>query len=143
MLIVFFVRLNLLGQDGGHQEEDAGHEGGEGQRLRQVWLEETVGCPWQQGVTKRCRLSWLTNSTLLYEPKCVGGGGGGGCGVSAKEYSCAHGAQINFRDLTPHLKKGLSSIFLYIIILTRHMYFMSFLDAASQNIRKNTENRTF
>jgi hypothetical protein len=27
------------------------------------------------------------------EPKC---GGGGGCGVLANEYSCAHGAQINF-----------------------------------------------
>ncbi len=26
------------------------------------------------GVTKRCRLSWLTNSTLVYEPKCGGGG---------------------------------------------------------------------
>jgi hypothetical protein len=23
----------------------------------------------RQGVTKRCRLSWLTNSTLVYEPK--------------------------------------------------------------------------
>jgi hypothetical protein len=23
-----------------------------------------------QGVTKRCRLSWLTNSALAYEPKC-------------------------------------------------------------------------
>jgi hypothetical protein len=34
------------------------------------------------GVTKRCRLSWLTNGALLYEPKC----GGGGCGVSANEY---------------------------------------------------------
>ena len=45
MLIVFFVRLNLLGQDGGHQEEDAGHEGGEGQRLRQVRLQEIVDCP--------------------------------------------------------------------------------------------------
>jgi hypothetical protein len=30
-----------------------------------------------QGVTKRwrkCRLSWLTNSDLVYEPKCGGGG---------------------------------------------------------------------
>jgi hypothetical protein len=27
----------------------------------------------------------------------------GGGGVSAKEYSCAHGAQINFGDLTPYL----------------------------------------
>ncbi len=31
------------------------------------------------------------NSALVYEPKC----GGGGCGVSANEYSCAHGAQIS------------------------------------------------
>jgi hypothetical protein len=34
------------------------------------------------GVTKRCRLSLLTNSALV-------GGGGSGCGVSANEYSCA------------------------------------------------------
>ncbi len=27
-----------------------------------------------QGDTKRCRLSWLTNSTIVYEPKCGGGG---------------------------------------------------------------------
>jgi hypothetical protein len=25
------------------------------------------------------------------------------CGASASEYSCAHAAQINFRDLTPYL----------------------------------------
>ncbi len=31
------------------------------------------------------------------------GGGGGGCGVSANEYSCPHGAQINFGDLTSPL----------------------------------------
>jgi hypothetical protein len=29
--------------------------------------------------------------------------GGGVYGVSANEYSCVHGAQINFRDLTPYL----------------------------------------
>ncbi len=40
-----------------------------------------------EGYTKRCRLSWLTNSDLVYEPKC----GGGGCGVSASEYSCTQG----------------------------------------------------
>ncbi len=28
-----------------------------------------------RGVTKRCLLSWLTNSTLVYKPKCEGGGG--------------------------------------------------------------------
>ncbi len=31
-----------------------------------------------QGVTKRCPLSWLTNSAIVYEPKCGGMGGGGG-----------------------------------------------------------------
>ncbi len=31
------------------------------------------------------------------------GGGGKFFGVSANEYSCAHGAQINFGDLTPYL----------------------------------------
>jgi hypothetical protein len=65
----------------------------------------TVHCTVCQGVTKRCRLSWLTNSALIYEPKC--GGMGGGCGVSAIEYSsCTHGAQINFGDLTPYLSYG-------------------------------------
>ncbi len=34
--------------------------------------------------------SWLTNGSLVYAPKC---GARGGCGVSANEYSCAHGAQ--------------------------------------------------
>jgi hypothetical protein len=61
----------------------------------------TVG---MQGVTKKCRLSWLSidqNSALIYEPKC--GGRGLLCGVSANEYSYAHGAQINFGDLTPYL----------------------------------------
>jgi hypothetical protein len=29
----------------------------------------------KQGVTKRCRLSWLTNSALVYEPKCGRGEG--------------------------------------------------------------------
>ena len=31
----------------------------------------------RQAVTERCRLSWLTNSALVYEPKCGGEGGGG------------------------------------------------------------------
>jgi hypothetical protein len=33
-----------------------------------------------QGVTKRCRLSWLTNSAHVYEPKCGGRKGGGVAG---------------------------------------------------------------
>jgi hypothetical protein len=76
----------------------------------------------RQGVTKRCRLSWLTNSALVYEPKMpktaprtlflsfavynLRGEGVGGCGVSANEYSCANGAQINFEHLTPYLIYG-------------------------------------
>jgi hypothetical protein len=35
-----------------------------------------------QGVTKRCRLSWLTNSALVYEPKCWGRGWWGLMGLS-------------------------------------------------------------
>jgi hypothetical protein len=30
--------------------------------------------PYHPGVTKRCRLSWLTNTALVYKPKCVGRG---------------------------------------------------------------------
>jgi hypothetical protein len=58
----------------------------------------------QEGVTKRSRLSWLTNSSLVYEPKTRGEGGG--CGVSANEYSSAHGAQSILGDLTPYLIYG-------------------------------------
>ncbi len=53
------------------------------------------------------RLSWLTNSALVYEPKC---GGRGSCGVSANEYSCTHGAQISFWDPTPYLTYGTSFV---------------------------------
>ncbi len=35
-----------------------------------------------QGVPKRCRLSWLANSALVYEPKC---GGGGVAGVAGSQ----------------------------------------------------------
>ncbi len=59
------------------------------------------------GGYKRCRLSWLTNSGLVYELKCRGGGGGGVRVHSQLIQLCtmhiAHGAQINFGDLTPYL----------------------------------------
>ncbi len=38
-----------------------------------------------------------------------GEGGGGGCGFSANEYSFAHGAQLDFGDLTPYLTYGENS----------------------------------
>ncbi len=59
--------------------------------------------PLGRGVTMICRLSWLANSALLYEPK-RGGGEGGGCGVSANEYSCRQ--RINFADLTLYFAYG-------------------------------------
>ncbi len=52
-----------------------------------------------QGVTKRCR--------LVCEPKCAGGGVGSQ--PMSIEHSCAHGAKINFGDLTPYLTYGISS----------------------------------
>jgi hypothetical protein len=39
-----------------------------------------------------------------------GWGGGGGYGVSDIEYSCAHGARINFGDLTPYLTFAMTQI---------------------------------
>ncbi len=51
--------------------------------------------PFPEGVTKRCRLPCLTNSALVYnEPKWT---------QPMSTCSCAHGAQIKFGDLTPHL----------------------------------------
>ncbi len=57
--------------------------------------------PQKAGVTKRRRLFWLTNSALVNEPKCGGMGVVGGSQFSANDYSCIHGAQINYVDLTP------------------------------------------
>jgi hypothetical protein len=54
------------------------------------------------GVTKRCRLScygWPIAPSCM-SPNAVWKRG---CGVSANEYSCAHGAQIKFGNLTPYL----------------------------------------
>jgi hypothetical protein len=42
----------------------------------------------QQGVTKRCRLSLLTNSAIVFYSNA--GGGGELRGLSANEYGCAH-----------------------------------------------------
>jgi len=60
-----------------------------------------------QGVTKRCRLSWLTNSALVYEPKCGGGGELRGLSQLVQLYT---GAQINFGDLTLYLTYGYPSV---------------------------------
>jgi hypothetical protein len=55
------------------------------------WFKSEINffCIWTQGVTKRCRLSLLTNSALVYDPKCRGEGGVA-CGVSAIKYRTVH-----------------------------------------------------
>jgi hypothetical protein len=79
---------------------------------KSIKLKPSMYCIQGQGVTKRCRLSWLTNSALVYEPKCWEGGGG--CGVSANDYRCAHGAQVNFGDLNPYSTYGCIFCTMYI-----------------------------
>ncbi len=57
-----------------------------------------------QGVTKRCRLFWLTNSALVYTSPNAGGWGAAETKpVSKAVHITWHGAQINFGDLTPYL----------------------------------------
>ncbi len=59
-----------------------------------LWATSSSVLWWTRGVTNRCRLPWLTNSALVYEPRCGGERGGG-------EVSCEHGAQIcKLGDLT-------------------------------------------
>ncbi len=59
-----------------------------------------------QGVTKRCRLSWLTKRAPQMRA-------GGSCGVSANEYSCTQGPQyVTFGDLTPYLTYDFTSGFI-------------------------------
>ncbi len=50
--------------------------------------------------TKRCRLSLLTNSALVYEPKCGGVGEWRGLSQWVQLYTRA---KINFGDLTPSI----------------------------------------
>jgi hypothetical protein len=81
-------------------------------------LFHTFICAW--GVTKRRRLSWLTNNAPVYESKC-GGGGGWGAGPQpiSTTVQCAHAAQIHFGDLIPHLTYG-GTVDIQILVLARH-----------------------
>ncbi len=66
-----------------------------------------------QGVTKRCRLFWLTHSALAYESKCGGWGGGevlGSQPMSTAVHITCHGAQINFGGLPPYLTYACSVV---------------------------------
>ncbi len=63
---------------------------------RQFFTAVLIAMAGKQGVTKRCRLSWLTNRALGYEPKC----GGGGVLLLCQWVKLYTGAQINFGELT-------------------------------------------
>ena len=89
-----------------------GYPGGEGRKtIRLLWVLFQI-CqgmnlsmvPFIPGVLQRCRLfRW----PILIAPWAqMRGEGGGGYGVSANEYSCAQGAQINSGDLTPYFNYG-------------------------------------
>jgi hypothetical protein len=54
----------------------------------------------ERGVIKGCRRSWLTNSVLVYEPKCGGSGGGTG---SQPMSTAVHKSPNKIGDLTPFL----------------------------------------
>jgi hypothetical protein len=63
-------------------------------------IDNTDNSESQGGCIELSSISWLTNSDLVYEPKCVGMGGGS-CGVSDNEYNCTqepnHGRR-NYKD---------------------------------------------
>ncbi len=59
-------RNRPVGGGGGRKEESGGNYS--------LPLGLLQAKPIKQGVTKRCRLTWLTNSALVQEPKCGGGG---------------------------------------------------------------------
>ncbi len=71
MLVYLLEKCN-----GAAAESASGHSGPvDALHLRQMSSSKRL----EQGVTRRCRLSWLTNSDLVYEPQC--GGRKGGCVV--------------------------------------------------------------
>ncbi len=99
------------------RKNQSGEQGKEGERKKDqvrsaqnLFQISSFSIPYllNQGVTKRCRLSWLTNSALLYEPKCGvrGGGVAGSRPISTAVLAAVPytGAQINFGELTPYLK---------------------------------------
>jgi hypothetical protein len=77
-----------------------------------------------QGVTKRSRLSWLTNSSLVYEPKWGGWGGGGFQPMSSAVHMEPNYCKLwRSNHLTPYLPYGCgegrpSFSFIYCVICT-------------------------
>jgi hypothetical protein len=59
-----------------------------------------------------------------------GGGRVAGCGISANEYSCEHGAQINFGDPTPYLTCDLQ-------YYCRRLFYRMFLGVVHRTSKNN------
>ncbi len=70
-------------------------------RIASWW--EGARVQWEQGVTKRCRLSLLTNSAPHIQVQMRGGGVARSQPMSTAVHITWHGAQINFGDKTPYL----------------------------------------
>jgi hypothetical protein len=72
-----------------------------------------------QGATKRCCLSWLTNSALVLESQSGGMGGGGR--VSAYKYSCSHHVTLSpyklWRSASIPMIDPLHRLFIHIFFL--------------------------
>ncbi len=75
-----------------------------------------------QGVTKRCRLSWLTNNAIVYEPKCRKGVAGEAVSTAVHMEPMNYQRKLTikfyhkiFKFFTLSLKKraGIRSIFNY------------------------------
>ncbi len=88
-----------MAQEEQEEEEGEGEEGEEGEEeermdermrhKRDVGGSLLASCGGTFRYSKsRCRLSWLTNSVLVYEPKC--GGSGGVAGSQSMSTSAAH-----------------------------------------------------
>ncbi len=77
----------------------------------------------QPGVTKRCRLSWLTNSTLVYEPKCGGRGGvAGSQPMSTAVHRCPNKLWRSDSIFNPCEQQSTISIYLHDIFRSFYLY---------------------
>ncbi len=132
-------RLHLLHRE---KKDKDGDEEGEhivegGSRMTKLKDDSQKAWPHhglKQVVTKRCRLSWLTNGALVYEPKCGGMGGVAGHQLLS---TAVHRSPINFGDLTPYLTYGLKYIPSIISQRCRWVIGESYITAPDCNTKKN------
>ncbi len=71
-------------------------------------LTEGEGRGWG-GLGRHKEMSSILADQWRPRPHMSPSGGRGVAGVSSNDYSCAHGAQVNFGDLTPYLTYGMGN----------------------------------